>query len=449
MLRLPGLPNRKYPGVPLSRLLTLDDRAYRVEELDAAFPALTGMLPPPPTPKPRQKPKEPLQEGGASPPARKAVPWQAPAAEAEAEDEPPVLLTEAALRVWRGEQPKFKDDGTVNRHASLMNIGRVIYNAGGTRPTVVRALAERDVTLGWQKYSDRKPAAAAARYHAIMDELERHGRNPSRTPAAEPASGDLTVDLLLAVLRNGGLTPAERIALIFTLPFILKARAAAQLRPDGLAPVFNPAIAEAAGLKRKQVGTALRNIAAAGPLRHRTDKDTHNANHTAIDTPGDTYAAMLAPYASVSRAPETRAGGKRLTFDHPKHPDAPVKATTTYACFVCGDSVHLATVHILNPAVSQPTAAKTSASPALPVDIQVQKGLENRDSHRPPVVHLPLKTCPVSDCRWKVPQGERRCRAHQGTREGPPQRRPRSVSGVWRSAAAIRLSAVVLGAAGP
>jgi putative DNA primase/helicase len=92
-----------------------------------------------------------------------------------ATEEPPVELHPEALKVWRGERPKLKDSGEVNRSASLVKIGRELYDAGATRPAIVAALAERDEILGWRKYAGR--ADADARYHEIVDELESNGRN--------------------------------------------------------------------------------------------------------------------------------------------------------------------------------------------------------------------------------------------------------------------------------
>jgi P4 family phage/plasmid primase-like protien len=89
--------------------------------------------------------------------------------------EPPVELGTEALKVWRGEKPKAKDTGEIDRSSSLVKIGRELYDAGATRPAVVAALAERDEALGWRKYTGR--ADADSRYHEIVDELERNGRN--------------------------------------------------------------------------------------------------------------------------------------------------------------------------------------------------------------------------------------------------------------------------------
>ena len=89
--------------------------------------------------------------------------------------EPPVELGTEALKVWRGEKPKAKDTGEIDRSGSLVKVGRVLYDAGATRPAIVAALAERDEALRWRKYTGRPDADS--RYHEIVDELERNGRN--------------------------------------------------------------------------------------------------------------------------------------------------------------------------------------------------------------------------------------------------------------------------------
>jgi putative DNA primase/helicase len=89
--------------------------------------------------------------------------------------EPPVELGPTARAVYRGEKPKRKDGGGIDRSGSLVKIGRELYDAGATRPAIVAALAERDEALGWRKYTGRPDADS--RYHEIVDELERNGRN--------------------------------------------------------------------------------------------------------------------------------------------------------------------------------------------------------------------------------------------------------------------------------
>lgn len=89
--------------------------------------------------------------------------------------EPPVKLSEEALKVWRGQAPKLKDDGSVDRSATLMKIGRVEYDAGATRPAIIASLAERDLALDYNKFAGR--GDAEQRYHEIVDKLEASGRS--------------------------------------------------------------------------------------------------------------------------------------------------------------------------------------------------------------------------------------------------------------------------------
>jgi P4 family phage/plasmid primase-like protien len=88
--------------------------------------------------------------------------------------EPPVELDPEALKVWRGERPKLKD-GQIDRSGTLVKIGRVLYDALANRAVIVAALRERDVALGYRKYTGR--VDAEPRYHEIVDELESRGRN--------------------------------------------------------------------------------------------------------------------------------------------------------------------------------------------------------------------------------------------------------------------------------
>jgi hypothetical protein len=102
------------------------------------------------------------------------LPKAVPNADSQTEA-PPLALDPASCHVWCGKEPKLKDDGQIDRSASLVKIGRVLYDAGGERPLIVQALRERDQALGWRKYTGRHDAEQ--RYHEIVDELERNGRN--------------------------------------------------------------------------------------------------------------------------------------------------------------------------------------------------------------------------------------------------------------------------------
>src|SRR5215218_9251702 len=113
--------------------------------------------------------------------------------------EPPVELTHGALRVWHGEKPKTKATGEIDRSGSLVKIGRVLYDAGATRSAVVTALAERDESLAWRKYTGR--ADADNRYHEIVDELESNGRN-RRARMSVDAGGVKRDNLPTIVVNN-------------------------------------------------------------------------------------------------------------------------------------------------------------------------------------------------------------------------------------------------------
>lgn len=142
LLRVPDTVNHKYRGRPVVKVLDLDPgRSHSPRELDEALPEI-------------EEERGPRVQGTA--------------------DEPPVVLDEQALRVWRGEDTKLRD-GKLDRSASLVKMGRVLYDAGGNRAVIETALEERDRALGWNKYTGRRDATEC--YAGIVDELEKSGRN--------------------------------------------------------------------------------------------------------------------------------------------------------------------------------------------------------------------------------------------------------------------------------
>ena len=145
LLRVPGTANHKYEDAPVVRIVNITDEFHVLEDLDAFLPEI-------------EEPEYELEEDDA--------------------DEPPIALNPKATKLWRGEEPKVKEDGTgeIDRSASLMKIGRVLYDAGGNRCTVVEGLKERDQALGWNCYTDRRDDRE---YHRIFDKLKDEGRNPS------------------------------------------------------------------------------------------------------------------------------------------------------------------------------------------------------------------------------------------------------------------------------
>lgn len=146
LLRVPGTPNNKYADTPEVRIKGLaDSRSYSAADLD-------NLLPKGEKPKAEYQPRE------------------------DSGDEPPVVLSPEALKVWRGEAPKLKDNGEIDRSGSLLNIGRVLYDAGGNRRVVVEGVRERDNALGFHKYVGNRDGGQRE-YERIFEKLEESGRN--------------------------------------------------------------------------------------------------------------------------------------------------------------------------------------------------------------------------------------------------------------------------------
>ncbi len=146
LLRPPGTKNYKYPDAPTVFLEDLTGIVYDAAELDRILPPLRAST----------------RNGYRT---------------EEGVEDPPVELGAAALKVWRGEKPKAKDTGEIDRSASLMKIGRVLYDAGASRGVVAMALKERDQALGWECYTNRPDADK--QYQAIVNVLEGEGRTQS------------------------------------------------------------------------------------------------------------------------------------------------------------------------------------------------------------------------------------------------------------------------------
>ncbi len=155
LLRIPATTNHKYPDQPTVKVLLHTDRAYDVETVEntlADLPPLRGLTAPP-----RPVEAYPTEPNGARPPAS---------------------LSAAARKVWEGETVKRKEDGSVDRSAALIQIARVLYEHGMSRPLLVAALQERDASLGWKKYSGRRDAQR--QYEAVAELVERGARTQHR-----------------------------------------------------------------------------------------------------------------------------------------------------------------------------------------------------------------------------------------------------------------------------
>jgi RepB DNA-primase from phage plasmid len=146
LLRVPGTVNHKYPGEPVVSIVDLDGgRSYDAAALDKLLPASAG-------PQAEQRPDEDHGE------------------------EPPVVLPPEALKVYRGEAPRLKENGEVDRSVTLLHIGRVLYEAGANRRVVVEGVRERDKTLGFDKYTGNRDGGQRE-YERIFEKLEESGRS--------------------------------------------------------------------------------------------------------------------------------------------------------------------------------------------------------------------------------------------------------------------------------
>lgn len=131
LLRPPGTRNHKYPGVPEVRLVGFDPgKSYDPGDLEDAL--TTGG-------------PEPVADTSPTPTGL---------------EDRPVRMTHEQLRVWEGLEPARKDDGSPNRSATLFKIACTLYEAGlrNANGAFVAALRERDETLGYRKYTDRRDA---------------------------------------------------------------------------------------------------------------------------------------------------------------------------------------------------------------------------------------------------------------------------------------------------
>jgi len=93
---------------------------------------------------------------------------------------PPVRLSDAQLRIWRGEEPALTPDGALDRSGTLCKIARILTRAGATERTIADALRERDETLGYGKYTDRRDGHR--RYREIADAMALNADTPTYLP---------------------------------------------------------------------------------------------------------------------------------------------------------------------------------------------------------------------------------------------------------------------------
>jgi hypothetical protein len=112
-----------------------------------------------------------------------------PRTDEDLEDEPPVSLSGPALQRWLGQLCEHKPDGSVDRSYSLWWLAVVLLEAGCKPRFVEQLLAERDVVLGWTKFSGRRDAHV--RYRIIVARA-RASQGPKRIRVDGAAHGPRT-----------------------------------------------------------------------------------------------------------------------------------------------------------------------------------------------------------------------------------------------------------------
>jgi hypothetical protein len=157
LLRVPGTRNHKYSGNP--RVLLLDIEEYDcwpVSQLEEFIPALPALKPP-----------------------------------IISDNDPPVFLSAEALEIWQGEKPQLKDGGEIDKSGSLCKIAYALREAGASVKIIAEALAERDETLDYKKYTGRNDAGT--RYLEIAKRAVQ--TNPVPTLKPRETAPDKTLQL--------------------------------------------------------------------------------------------------------------------------------------------------------------------------------------------------------------------------------------------------------------
>lgn len=159
LLRVPGTVNYK-PGRKKSpvRIVRSGTESYTAAELDAALPPL------PEEPQTKQRDAD--------------------------EDEPPVRLDADGMAYWTGARQVKKADKQTDQSETLYHIGRLLAKAGATFRTIVAALEDRDVKLGFNKYTGRPQE-----FERIADKVTAETAATHSTASAETADTLNAADL--------------------------------------------------------------------------------------------------------------------------------------------------------------------------------------------------------------------------------------------------------------
>lgn len=108
-----------------------------------------------------------------------------------ATDMPPVLLPAWGMAFWTGERVIDSSDGEekvrgeavkIDRSETLWSIGMALKSGGADGPQIAAALANRDETLGYHKYSQRRNGFSGREYNRIAAKVMTERPEPEGTP---------------------------------------------------------------------------------------------------------------------------------------------------------------------------------------------------------------------------------------------------------------------------
>lgn len=94
----------------------------------------------------------------------------------ESDGTPPIPLTKDWMRdLWEGKEVRWTPEGEINRSETLYHIGKALVKAGlRDEAEIAEALAERDESLGFDKYASRKDGGDKEYYRIAVKVLDRY-----------------------------------------------------------------------------------------------------------------------------------------------------------------------------------------------------------------------------------------------------------------------------------
>ncbi|MGD9892798.1 MAG: hypothetical protein AB7R89_23070 [Dehalococcoidia bacterium] len=248
LLRPPTFPNHKYAGSPIVTIIRDDGPVYDPDDLLAALPEA---------------------------PARTARTTSGEAIDGDG-DEPPVRLDGDALRVWRGELVVYRKDepGVIDRSASLYRLGCILEEHGMTASGIAAALTERDQSLGWNKFTDRREYYEITARAVIDREREpvailctkRTGTSGSNDVQQVAILQGRLLHIAARIRQNGALKHEANTGIALAVEAV-SAEERGRLQPDGsFVAWIGDVIAPMTGVSRQSVSNHLKRFEAWGLL---------------------------------------------------------------------------------------------------------------------------------------------------------------------------------------